>query len=312
MHKPIRFAVIGSGRWGKNILKALGNIPECVVAYTVTHNYAELLEKTDIDAVVVATPGATHAEVALPFIKKGIAVFIEKPMTMTLSDAKRVVDAAKKHKALVFVGHIHLYNPAYLTAKKSAKTAGELRMIIGEGASNGPFRSDMSAMWDWAPHDLSMILDIVGKMPVSVEAWGEVVTRPKTRLHDFTIMKLLFPGGLVGVIHSSKISPEKRRKLTVIGSRDTVVYDDTAEKKVTVYKGIGPRITKKGISENQPEILILGHSPAMPLTEEMYALLKMVKTKKVPDTDALQGLRVVAILEAAEKSILQGGKSIKI
>jgi predicted dehydrogenase len=312
MAKPIRLAVIGSGRWGKNILKTLDTFPECTVAYTATREYASLLLKDDIDAVIVATPGGTHAQVALPFIKKGLPTFIEKPLTMTLRDAKRVVVAGKKYRAPIFVGHIHLYSPAYQLAKNLAKTAGKLRLMIGEGASSGPFRDDMSAMWDWAPHDLSMMLDIAGTKPIGVEAWGVSVLRPKTRLHDFNYMKLNFPSGLVGVIHSSKISPEKRRKFTIVGAKDSVVYDDTAEKKVIVYKGIGPSIVGKKITTNQPEVLFPTYSSEMSLTEELKAFLKMVRTKKVPTTGALQGLEVVAILEAAEKSISLGGKPIRI
>ena len=125
-------------------------------------------------------------------------------------------------------------------------------------------------------------------------------------------MKLTFPSGLVGVIHSSKISPEKRRKLTIVGSKDSVIYDDTAEKKVIVYKGMGPTTRGKTIIPNQPQALFPAYSSEMSLTEELKAFLKMVRTKKAPKTGALDGLEVVAILEAAEKSISLGGKLVRI
>ncbi len=312
MKEPVRIAVIGAGRWGKNILKTLAAIPSCEVAYSVTREYKNLFSKDDIDAVVIATPPATHAAIALPFLKKGLPVFIEKPLTLNSKEGSQLEAASKKYKAPIFVGHIHLYNPAYQAAKKLVGKAGKLKMLVGEGASNGPFRDDYSAMWDWAPHDLSMMLDIAGK-PTSVQAWGVVSTRPKTRLHDFSIMKLNFPSGAVGVIHSSKLSPEKRRKFTIIGSKNSIVYDDTApEKKVTLYEGHGPTVSKKLVRENQPALSYPPYESASPLTRELEAFVEMVKTKKKPLANIESGLAVVKILEAAEKSILSGGTVVKI
>jgi UDP-N-acetylglucosamine 3-dehydrogenase len=239
-------------------------------------------------------------------------VFIEKPLTTSVADAKQLLLASKKYKSPVFVGHIHLYNPAYQAAKKLLQKAGKLRMIVGEGASNGPFREDYSAMWDWAPHDLSMMLDIVREKPTSVQAWGDAVVRPKTRLHDFAIMRLNFPSGLFGVIHSSKLSPEKRRKLTVVGSKHSVVFDDTAEKKVALFEGAGPSISKVIIKENQPTLSYPEYAPDSPLTEELKAFIEMVRTKKKPKTDLESGIEVIKILEAAEKSIAEGGRIVKI
>lgn len=310
-HKPVRIAVIGEGRWGKNIIKTLGSMPECTVAYTVTRDYKKLLKQTDIDAIVVATPPSTHANIALPFIKRGLPVFIEKPLTASAADAEKLLAASREHRASVFVGHIHLYNPAYAVAKKEIARAGKLRMLIGEGGSNGPFRDDYSAMWDWAPHDLSMMLDIAG-MPTAVQAWGEALTRPKSRLHDFTLMRLLFPGGAVGVIHSSKISPEKRRKFTAVGAKHSVIYDDTAEKKVTVFRNAGPTVSKKKVTANQPELSHPEYESASPLALELEVFVRMVKTKKKPLSSLESGVQVVHILEAAEQSIAAGGKIVKI
>jgi UDP-N-acetylglucosamine 3-dehydrogenase len=316
MNKPVRIAVIGAGRWGKNILKTLATLPGCEVAYSVTRDYKPLFEKDDIDAVVVATPPATHAAIALPFIKKGLPVFIEKPLTLDSKEGSQLETASKKSKAPIFVGHIHLYNPAYEALKKLIGKAGKLHMLVGEGASNGPFRDDYSAMWDWAPHDLSMMLDIAGK-PSSVQAWGVVSTRKNSRLHDFSIMKLNFPSGAVGVIHSSKLSPEKRRKFTVIGSKNSITYDDTLqENKVTLFEGHGPTISGKNkkikVQENQPALSYPSYESASPLTRELEAFVEMVKTKKKPRADLKSGIEVVKILEAAEKSILAGGTVVKI
>ncbi len=310
--RPIRVAVIGTGQWGKNILNTLDKLPECTVVYTRTRDHKDLLAKNDIDAVVIATPGSTHAEVALPFIQKGIPIFIEKPLTTALKDARRLVIASAKNDTLVFVGHIHLYSPAYLVAKEAVKNIGKIKVIIGEGVSNGPFREDISAMWDWAPHDIAMTLDMTRTMPTSVQAWGISVTEPRTIHQDITYTKLNFTSGLVAIISSSRLSSEKRRKMTIIGTRSSVVYDDTVEKKVTLYKGNGAIITKDLVSANQTIISYPTYPTDLALTEEMKAFLSMVRTKKKPKTDLQSGLNVVAILEAAEKSIKANGKMIRI
>src|SRR3989344_3759149 len=119
MHKEIkkqkvRVAVIGAGQWGTRIIKTLETLPDCEVVYVEARNYENLINKSDIDAVLVATPGSTHYRVALPFVKKGLPVFIEKPMTTSFKDAHILKQAAKKSGSLIFVGHIHLYNPAFL------------------------------------------------------------------------------------------------------------------------------------------------------------------------------------------------------
>ncbi len=313
MKKPVRIAVIGSGRWGTNIIRTLKTLSGVEVAYVVTRDYQTLISKNDIDAVVVATPPKSHVTVALPFIKKGLPVFIEKPLSLSLTEGKRLLRASRESGSLVFVGHIHLYNPAFIEAKKEIGKAGKLTYLLGEGMSNGPFRDDYSALWDWAPHDLSMMLAIAKEIPRSVEAWGLSITRPKTRLHDITILKLLFPSGLVGVIHSSKLSPEKRRKLTVQGSKHTVAYDDTLpEQKVTVYKGHAPKINTGRVIENQPVLSHPLYENVSPLTRELEAFLQMIKTKKKPVADIESGLAVVQILEAAEKSMSAGGKKTRI
>lgn len=309
---PIRVAVIGGGRWGKNILKTLGANPECFVAYAVTREYQTLFSKTDIDAVVIATPSATHATIALPFIAKKIPVFIEKPMTMSVKDAKRLVLASTTYKTPVFVGHIHLYNPAYIAAKHLLTQSGKVRFIHAEGASNGPFRSDASAMWDWAPHDISMVLDIMKSRPTKVAAWGESIVRPTSNLHDVTYIKLTFKGGQTAIISSSKISPEKRRKLTVVCSKHTVVYDDTAEKKVILYSDASPLVSKKSVEARAPRISYPDYETTLALTAEMHEFLKIVRTKKKPRTDVSNGFEVVTILAAAEKSIQKNGKEIPL
>lgn len=185
------------------------------------------------------------------------------------------------------VGHVHLYNPAYQAAKELVKKAGRIRYLTFEGMNWGPFRSDVSAMWDWAPHDIALAMDVLGGKPKTVQAWG-------TR--DWAIIKLGFSAYPV-LIHVTWLSPEKRKKMTVVGEKYSVAFDDVAERKVAVHQ--------------DGKITYPNYKKEMPLTAEMKAFIEMVKTGKRPKTDVQQGLDVVRILDAAERSIKLDGKSVR-
>ena len=159
----IRLALIGLGRWGtniKNTLEAIGGVEVVTFEKDASPLTPVVAKKKGIQAVIVATPGSTHAEVALPFVKEGLPVFIEKPMTTSLKDALKLQEAAQQSGSNVFVGHLHMYNPAYLAAKELVPHVGDTRYAMFEGMNWGPFREDMSAWWDWAPHDISLALDL--------------------------------------------------------------------------------------------------------------------------------------------------------
>jgi predicted dehydrogenase len=248
-----------------------------------------------IRGVLVATPGSTHAEVALPFIKQGLPVFIEKPMTTSVRDAERIVRAAQQSGSRVFVGHVHLYNPAYVKLKALLPKIGQIRLIRFEGMAAGPVRDDMSVLWDWGPHGISMALDLLEKAPQHVQAWG--YTLPGRRLHDAVQARFLFAPDVQMFLSVSWMSPEKRVKLTVSGAHGSLVFDDTAAHKVTLA-------TARGISHPR-------HSAQLPLTQELQAFLGTVKASEEPMTGSEQGHAVVHILAAVERSSSLDGKIIK-
>jgi len=315
----MKLALIGVGRWGNNIRRTLDDIEEAELThicstdkkelnalprrYTKIKDYKELLKTSDLDAVLIATPGSTHARIALPFIEKGIPTYIEKPFTTSLKDAKRLETAAKKNMTITFVGHIHLFNPAYLKTKELTKTIGTIRTIRFAGANNGPFRDDMSALWDWGPHGLSLITDILKTNPTNVQAWGQKILRPKTDLYDTVSANFSFKNNTTGYCHFSWLSPRKKLKLTIIGSKHTLIFDDTKpDRKITLYKDMGPTIKNKQLIQQQPVISYPKYSQASPLTEELKAFIEAVKTKKQPLTNATHALNNIKTLSAIEKS----------
>ncbi len=288
----MRLALIGLGRWGTNIKRTLEGITgievtvlkrDDTIAVTSSHIRAA-------DGVLIATPGSTHAEIALPFIKMGLPVFVEKPMTTSLKDAHALQKAAAKSGSQVFVGHVHLYNPAFLKAKTLIQKAGRIRYMSFEGMNWGPFREDMSAWWDWAPHDISMALDVLGQPPKSVQAWGTF---------DWAQAQLTFPKDISVLIRVTWLSPQKRKSLTVVGKNYTVVLDDTKpSRKVAIFR--------------DGKVSHPAYGATMPLTAELKAFITIIKTGKAPKTNIQNGVDVVRVLDAAERSIKRDGAKITL
>lgn len=316
-------ALIGTGRWGSNILRTLADIPDCRVKYTCDSrtDFRDILTAPDCDGVLIATPGSTHAEIALPFIQKGLPIFVEKPLTTNLKTAQQLAKAAERARRRVggggvMVGHVHVYNPAYQKAKELAPAAGPLRLLQFESMNNGPFRDDISALWDWAPHDIALALDLIGEKPAKVQAWGVELLRPfkKTRgivkLHDTAWIKLNFANGSIAHMHVSWLAPDKRQRLTIIGAKDTIVFDDVAEQKVKLFKNMGPTVQGPNVVHHEPEISYPAYDRTPPLRRELEAFLAMVRTREEPPTNLPHALKVAHILTAAEKSISLDGRSV--
>lgn len=308
----VTLALIGAGRWGTNIRRTIERLPAARLVAVRTREWRDLLRRDDLDGVLIATPASTHAHIALPFIERGISTFIEKPLTVNLPDALRLQRVAARRRALVFVGHVHLYNPAYQTLKSLLPHLGRIRWVLGEGMNNGPFRDDISCLWDWAPHDLAMALDLFGETPTAVRASGTTLLRPKTRLHDVATLELRFPQGkrFLGVY--SWLAPEKRKKLTVVGARDTIVFDDAAEHKVSLYERMGPTVRRGAVTRQEPRATHPPYADTPSLTAELSAFLAMIRTKRPPPSPLAQGLQTIEILDAAERSMAAGGREVQV
>lgn len=301
----ITLALIGRGRWGKNYIKTINNLSSCVLPekYIKTSNYKELFDLDNIDGVIVATPSPTHFKIAKEFLEKGFNVLIEKPMTINYKDALKLFKIADKRKNFTMVGHIYLYNPAFLEVKNLVKSIGKIKYISSEGMSYGPIRKDISALWDWGPHDISMAIDLLGNLPEEVSGNGLSSLRPNTTFYDMCNLKLKFPGDIYVFINIGWLSPIKKRSMTIVGEKSTIVFDDTIEKKVTLISN----------SNADKKISYPLFSEESPLTVEISSFVNRIKNKEKHDGSSLKmGLDVVRVLEACEKSMKQDGKTIKI
>lgn len=322
-------ALVGVGSWGRNIIKEISNISDCKLKYICAQNkqsldsisgnyiklqdYKELLNYDDIDGVIIATLGSTHFEIAATLLEEGLNLFIEKPLTTDYKDALKLKEIAQKKGSVILVGHIYLYNPAILKIKELLDSLGTIQYITFEGLNNGPLRSDMSVLWEWAPHGVSICLDFLQQKPLSVSAWAVNKLRPSTKLYDMFFMNLEFPNNIRAIIKGSWLSPIKKRELMVVGSGSTIVFDDSlVEKKVVLFKGIGPSIEGSVVVKNEGAIDYPGYSEQSSLSLELLEFLRCIKNKNTPKTNMEQGVEVVKIIELAEKSIEKNGEVIPI
>ncbi len=322
----VNIALFGVGRWGQNILRTLSSIPDCAatvvcdpsektadivksiapsLAPVMYQDWEQALAEKKFDVAIIATPASTHTAIALQCLAQGISVFIEKPITLNVADAQAIATAAEKTGAKVFVGHIHLYNPAYHAIKSHLPSLGPLRYILCEGGNNGPYRDDMSALWDWAPHDIAVLLDIFQAKPSVIDAWGWEFLRPGKNLHDTVIARLEAPDKTPITLHVSWLMPEKRKKITFVGETSSIVFDDTAKDKVTLHKNMGPAVDGEKVTFQPSEITPLQFDGTSPLTNELSAFINAV-TKNAPyPTGITQGLAVTQILSEIEAKIKQ-------
>jgi len=300
----ITLALVGKGRWGKNYINTINNLSSCVLPkkFIKTSNYKDLFAFDNIDGVIIAAPSSTHFKIAKEFLERGFNVLIEKPMTTNYRDALELFKIAGKKKNIVMVGHIFLHNPAFLRVKKLINSIGKIKYISAEGMNYGPIRTDVSALWDWGPHDISMAIELLGSMPQEVSAYGLSSLRPSTEFYDMCNLKLKFPNDVYCFINIGWLSPIKKRNMTIVGEKNTIVFDDTIEKKVALIKKL------KNKETDYPSF-----SKGSPLSFEISSFVEQIKNKgKIDNSSLKMGLDVVKVLEACQKSIKLNGKIIKI
>lgn len=285
----LRLGLIGRGRWGQNIERTLASFPDVSVV-----PIARGAARPDaLDGVLIATPSATHAEIALPYIEAGIATFIEKPMATSVRDAERIHDAAVRSGAAVFVGHLYLYHPAFQAALALLPTLGPVRSMICEGANDSP-RADSSVLWDWLPHDLSMARAVFSCNADGVRArklLGDA--RAEVAASEFQV------GDACVVSMMSWHSPARVRRATIVCEEAVLVFDDKADRKLALHRKDG--------ATSYPD-----HSGEAPLTRELDAFLPTVRSGK-PDAAQLEtGVAIVRAIAAAERSMDAGGKPVSV
>ncbi|MDR3466449.1 MAG: Gfo/Idh/MocA family oxidoreductase [Xanthobacteraceae bacterium] len=285
----LRLGLVGHGRWGRNIERTLLAFPDVSVAIVDKGSRPA----AGLDGVLIATPSASHADAALPYIELGVPTFIEKPLATSVSDAERIRDAARRSGAVVFVGHVFLHHPGFLAALELQPSLGPVRYILSEGMNQSP-RSDSSVLWDWLPHSLSMACTLAARDPDSVAAWSlSGVSIPQAAVAKFQY------GEVPLVSTTSWLSPIPRMRMTITCEQGTLVFDSKAPRQLTAYGGRG-------------EVSYPAYSEELPLTREMTHFLAAVKSGNADLSQIETGLAIVRAIAAAHESIARGGNLVKL
>lgn len=280
-------------------------------------SYASILGSSKIDAVVIATPAPSHAQLALAAIAAGKHVLIEKPMAMTLADGILLADAAATSQRTVMVGHLMVYHPVVvrLRAMLASGELGALHYLHASRVNLGRIRRDENALWSFGPHDLSMIDYLMQEMPISVSARGQCVLQ--RGIEDVVFLTLRFANGEMAHLHLSWLHPRKERRLTLVCAQKMVEFDDVATDKLRIYDKGYDRPSNFTYFD---EYLTLRdgdvHIPQVPMEEPLRIqtrhFIDCVATGAAPRTDVASGLRVTRILDAAQRSLQLDGVPVTI
>jgi predicted dehydrogenase len=316
-HTP-QVAVIGCGYWGRNLVRnfyQLGAL--AMVCDTEESGRAEAqriapgvpvvasLEEVTAACVVIATPAETHHALALRALESGRDVFVEKPMALTYAQGAQLVQAAQRHGRILMVGHVLEYHPAIVQLQNLVRDGalGKVQYIYSNRLSLGKIRREENILWSFAPHDIAVILRLVGSLPFQVAASGGSYVQPN--IADVTVTNLLFDNGIRAHIHVSWLHPFKEQRLVVIGAQKMASFDDVAKELILYDQRVewsaGQPIPVRGEGERIP------FDTAEPLARECAAFLHAVATREPPLTDGASGLQVLQVLQAAQRSLITGG-----
>ena len=334
----MKIAVIGCGYWGPNLVrnfiqsnkieqviccdldqKRLDRMKGLYPSVEILKDFKELLDRPDLDAVVIATPVKTHHPIAKEFLSHGKHVLVEKPFTHSYDTALELIKLAEEKQKVLMVDHTYEYTAA-VNKIRSIIENGELGKILYIScvrANLGLFQPDINVVWDLAPHDISTILYITGEPPTSVNCQGKAHFH--SEIEDVATTTLNFRNGVIAFIHSSWLDPNKIRLTTIVGSRRMLVYDDIEpQEKIKIYdKGVEVPPYYDTFAEFQFSYRYGDiYSPRIedyePLKKECEHFITCVQKGMCPLSDGYSGLRVVSILEAANKSLKQKGKAVPI
>jgi UDP-2-acetamido-3-amino-2,3-dideoxy-glucuronate N-acetyltransferase len=320
-----KIACIGAGYWGKNLIRNFNNLHALAVVCEVDAHtrdqlqpsYPEIKFTDTIDAVLadpeipgvaIATPAETHGEMVRRALLADKDVFVEKPLCLSVEEGKKLVQLASERRRVLMVGHVLWYHPAVLRLKELIEDGelGRIQYIYSNRLNLGKIRREENILWSFAPHDISVILGLVGETPDAVTAQGGNYLH--NRIADVTVSLLSFPSGVKAHIFVSWLHPYKEQKLIVVGERQMAVFDDVErENKLALYPhAINWKHHMPVPSRSEAQPIAIGS--AEPLREECLHFLECMETRQTPRTDGREGLRVLSVLQRCEET-LQGKPS---
>ncbi len=332
----LNVAVVGAGNWGKNLLRNFATAKRCSLKYVcdldekrlapqkkqfpfieTTTDLERILADDSVDALVVATDVPSHFEIARRSLEAGKHTYVEKPLTLRVSESKILVELARTKKLKLMVGHLLVYHPAvsYLKELIDKGELGQAYYMYTQRVNLGIIRQDENAWMSLAPHDISVICYLLGSEPVSVSAHGQCFLQKG--IEDVVFATIKFSDGKVANVHCSWLDPHKIRKMTVVGSEKMVSFDDMeATEKVRIYDKAAA--IKQDITTSYAEVISLRFGDIVipkiagkePLSLECEQFIEHVLDNKSIRSDGKDGLRVVRVLEAGQKSLKNNGQPV--
>lgn len=334
----IKVGIIGCGYWGPNLLRNFQEVPETQVKWVadlrkerldfikkrfpfllITKDYRKILSDPEVSAVAVATPINSHFKIARDALRAGKHILVEKPMTRTVKEAQKLINSAKAAKRLLMVSHTYEYTGAVKKIKEIVDRGelGKIYFIESSRLGWELFPKGVNVVWDLAPHDLSIILSLLGKMPKSVIAAGEEHINQGVENTVYAILR--FPKKIISQIHVSWLTPVKLRRFVIGGSKKSIVFDDVEPvEKVKIYDAdlasvqTPDSLLKRQLTYRTGDIQVPLLDTTEPLKNECQHFIDCLLKKKKPISDGHSGLRVIKVLEAIDKSIKKGGREVKI
>ena len=330
MNSVTNIALVGCGYWGKNLcrnfhsLDALAAVVDATesgraramnIAHDVrvTANFEEVLSDKKIHGVALATPAETHADFAIQAMKAGKDVFVEKPMALSLDDAERMKRVAQETQQILMVGHLLEHHPAVLKLREMIESdqLGKINYIYSNRLNFGKVRTEENALWSFAPHDVAVILRLMGVTPVEVSASGGSYL--SKGIADTTMSNLRFSDESRAHIFVSWLHPFKEQRLVVVGDKKMAIFNDVAPfgEKLKLYpqnvefNGSIPMLKKEDAE-------FVEHADTEPLREECSHFLECIQTRHQPLTNAQSGIEVLKVLHACQQSIEQNGIPISL
>jgi predicted dehydrogenase len=332
-----QISLIGVGGWGKNLARTFSQIAECTLKYVCdldhqkieklgtqlpgtifTTRFEDLLEDSNVKAIAIATTAATHYPLCKAALQAGKDVFVENPFVLDLAEANELIELAAREDRILMIGHLLEYHPVLRRLKRmiDSNELGDIYYIYTQRVNLGTVRNDENALWNFSPHDISSILYLLGKEPSDVTARGQSYLQ--TGIEDVVFMTLNFNGRSMAHIHVSWLDPHKIRKITIVGSKKMAVFDDIeSTEKLRVYdKSADNNGSYNSFAEYVTlrfgDITIPHFKIEEPLRLECQHFLECIRDHKQPLSDGRDGLRVLRILDAAQKSLRNNGMPVAI
>jgi len=333
----VTIAVIGCGYWGPNYVRTFNELPSsnvcscCDLDVTrlnyvkgiypfikTTTNHLRILDNPRIDAVCVSTPASTHYGIVKESLLHGKHVLVEKPLTLNVKEGEDLMKTAQDQNRILMIGHVYLYHPAVQKVKNIIQNneLGELHYLHSVRTGLGPIRRDVNAMWDLAPHDISIYLHLLGQIPKNVSARG--ASYLQNNVEDVVSLSMEFPRKIMGFIHVSWLDARKTREMTIVGKTKMVVFNDTnSNEKLKIYhQGVATREPSTYgeflLQVRTGDIFAPKIESTEPLRKQCMDFVECIEKGSEPLSNGKEGLKVLKVLEAAQLSLKNDGSLVEI